>query len=279
MNYSSADDGKIFQTNPVFSKPSQFKPKGWTDTTAGYIREANQWAMCVLRNRKLMKRPYSWVVHLNLNEELPPATIKEMWPKVCRKLKDRGIVALWVREPNSLNKCHYHILIKNMISKTDLMRAIEESMPSRQVVKWRKRVEPIKNEWRLCHYIFKAKISGHNKKGIFVKDLYRSKRLLFSAKLKFKKVGTIGDFWEQDKSKKKLWDEIKAIEKRIGEGLEQPNVKRLCQHVYDFLGGYVPLKTIERSYGFSSDSEAVQNWIDSLLTGEWAEENAADSGY
>ena len=86
-------------------------------------------------------------------------------------------------------------------------------------------------------------------------------------------------FGEQGKSKKKLWDEIKAIEKRIGEGLEQPNVKRLCQHVYDFLGGYVPLKKIERSYGFSSDSDAVQNWIDSLLTGEWAEEDAADSGY
>jgi hypothetical protein len=42
MNYSSADDGKIFQTNPVFHKPSQFKPKGWTETTSGYIREANQ---------------------------------------------------------------------------------------------------------------------------------------------------------------------------------------------------------------------------------------------
>ena len=78
MNFRSADDGKIFQKNPVFSKPSQFKPKGWTDTTVGYIREANQSAMCILRNRKLMTRPYSWVVHLDLNEELPPTTIKEM---------------------------------------------------------------------------------------------------------------------------------------------------------------------------------------------------------
>jgi hypothetical protein len=40
--YSSADVGKIYQTNPVYSNPSQFKPKGWTDTTPGYIREANQ---------------------------------------------------------------------------------------------------------------------------------------------------------------------------------------------------------------------------------------------
>ncbi|MEI8019048.1 MAG: hypothetical protein WCH39_12675 [Schlesneria sp.] len=278
ITYSSADDGKIFQTNPVFSKPSQFKPKGWTDTILGYMREANQWARCILRNRKLMRRPYSWVVHLNLNEELPPKTIKEMWPKVCRKLKDRGIVALWVREPNRLNKCHYHILIKNQINKSDLMKAIEESMPSREVVKWRKRVEPIKKEWRLCHYNVKAKIRGRNKKGIMVEDLYRPKRLLFLAKLKFKKVGTIGDFWGRGKNKKKLWDEIKAIEKQIGEGLEKPNVKRLCGYVYDFLDGYVPLKKIERSYGFWSDSEGVQNWIESLLTDEWAEEDAADNG-
>ena len=111
-----------------------------------------------------------------------------------------------------------------------------------------------------------------------VEDLYRPKRLLFVAKLKFKKIGTIGDFWEGGKNKKKLWDEIKAIEKRIGEGLEKPNVKRLCGYVYDFLDGYVPLKKIERSYGFSSDSEGVQNWIESLLTDEWAEEDATVDG-
>ena len=279
MNYSSADDGKIYQTNPVYSKPSQFKPKGWTDTTLGYIREANQWAKCILRNRHLMKRPYSWVVHLNLNEEIPPKTIKEMWPKVCRKLKDRGIVALWVREPNSLNKCHYHILIKNLISKSDLMKAIEESMPSREVVKWRKRVEPIRTEWWLYHYIVKAKVSGENKKGIMVKDLYGPKRLLFLAKLKFKKVGTIGSFWEQGKNKKKIWDDIKAIEKQIAEGLEKPNMKRLSEYVYDFLGGCVPLKKIERFYGYSSNSQGLQNWIDSLLTDQWAEEDATLDGY
>ena len=272
MNYSSASSSKIYQEKPAFSKPSHHKPKGWTDSTLGYIREARQWAMCILRNRRLMRRPYSWVVHLNLNEELPAKTIKEMWPKVCRKLKERGIVALWVREPNRLNKCHYHILIKNNISMADLKRAIEDAMPSRKVVKWRKRVEPIKHEWRLCHYIVKAKIRGHNKKGIMVEDLYRHKRLLFVAKLKFKKVGTIGDFWEQGKNKKKFWDEIKTIEQRIGEGLDKPNVKRLCQHVFDFLGGFVPLKKIERSYGYDADGPAVQDWIESLLTTEWTDD-------
>jgi hypothetical protein len=274
MTYSSAASSRIYQQKPAFSKPSHHKPKGWTDSVLGYINEARQWARCLLRNRRLMGRPYTWVVHINLNEEYPPDQISPMWKKVARKLEDRGIVCFWVREPNRLNKLHYHIIVKNEISEADLKKAIEESMPSRKVVKWRKRVEPIKKEWRLCHYVVKAKIKGRNKKGIMAEDLYRDKRLLFLAKLKFRKVGTIGDFWEGGRSKKKMWKEIKAIEKQIGEGLEKPNVKRLCEYVYDFLGGCVPLKHIERSYGYDAEGPAVQDWIESLLAGEWAEEDA-----
>src|SRR5262249_25910213 len=98
MLYSSADDGRIYQSKPVYSKPSLHQPKGWTDTTLGYIREAKQWALCVIRNRTLMKRPYTWAVHINLNVEYPPDQISPMWKKVVRKLEDRGIVALWVRK-------------------------------------------------------------------------------------------------------------------------------------------------------------------------------------
>jgi len=198
-----------------------------------------------------------------------------MWKKVGRKLEDRGIICLWVREPNRLNKLHYHIIVKNHISKAELQKAIEDAMPPRSVVKWRKRVEPIINEWRLCHYIFKAKVKGHNKRGVLVDDLYAGKRLLFHANLPFRKVGTIGDFWEQGKSKKKVWDDIKAIEQKIGEGLAKPNVKRLCQYVFDFLGGYIPLKDIERSYGLDAEGPAVQQWIESLLAGEWADADHA----
>ena len=277
MQYDSADNGKIYQTHPALSRPSQFKPKGWTESEAGYINEAKQWAMCVWRNRKLMKRPYTWAVHINLNEEFPVDQVSPMWQKVSRKLQDRGVVALWVREPNRLNKLHYHLIIKSEVGKAQLKRDIEEAMPPRSVVKWRKRVEPVKNEWRLCHYVFKAKVKGRNKKGVMVNDLYRHKRLLFLPKMPFKKVGTIGDFWEGGKSKKKLWDDIKAIEKRIAEGLEKPNVKRLCKYVYELLGETVPLKQIERSYGHDDNSRAVKNWIKSLLAGQWAEEKATMS--
>ena len=278
MNYSSPDDGKLYQHRSTYSKPSQYQPKGWTDTVLGYQREAKQWAMCLLRNRRLMNRPYTWAVHINLNEEFPPDQIGPMWQKVSRKLEDMGIVAVWVREPNSLNKLHYHIIVKNVIGKTALKKAIEDAMPSRKIVQWRKRVEPIKNEWRLCHYVVKAKVKGRNKKGVLVEDLYRTKRLLFKANMPFRKVGTIGDFWEQGKSKTKLWNDIKAIEKKIGDGLENPNVKRLAEYVHDYINGYIPLKKIERSFGHDADEPVVKDWIEQLLAGEWAEEYAAVDG-
>lgn len=44
--YDRADAAKIYQTNPHYSRPSQFRPKGWTDSVASYINEAKQWAMC-----------------------------------------------------------------------------------------------------------------------------------------------------------------------------------------------------------------------------------------
>lgn len=202
MNYSSASSSKLYQENPAFSKPSLHKPKGWTDSVLGYINEAKQWAMCLLRNRRLMKRPYTWAVHINLNDEIPPGQIAPMWNKVARKLNDRGIVCFWAREPNRLNKLHYHIIVKNNISKDALKQAIEDAMPSRSVVKWRKRVEEIKNEWRLCHYVVKAKVRGRNKHGVMVDDLYRYKRLLFHPKMPFKKVGTVSDFGSKARARR-----------------------------------------------------------------------------
>lgn len=33
-----------------------------------------------------------------------------------------------------------------------------------------------------------------------------------------------------------------------------------------------PLKDIERAYGFHANSDAVQDWIETLLTTEWADD-------
>jgi hypothetical protein len=68
-----------------------------------------------------------------------------------------------------------------------------------------------------------------------------------------------------------MWDDIKAIEKKISEGLERPNVRRLADYVYDLIGGFIPLMTIERSFGAEADNPVVQEWLERLLEDEWVE--------
>ena len=203
------DNGStIYQTDPIISKPSQFKAKGWCETVEGYLYEATKLAQCILRNQHNMRRSYEWSVTINLDTQLAPNAISASWTKTCRTLRRCGIVALWVREPNKANKIHYHLIIKNKISKKELENTIEDAMPPREIIPWRKCVEPIRDDWYYCHYIAKARIGKMD-------DRYADKRLLFKARLKLKKYGTIGAFWEPSKSKeeRRLWEEIKAIEK------------------------------------------------------------------
>jgi hypothetical protein len=41
-------------------------------------------------------------------------------------------------------------------------------------------------------------------------------------------------------------------------------VRKLAKHVHDLINGYYPLKTIERNFGYSAQSAAVQDWIAAL---------------
>jgi hypothetical protein len=95
---------------------------------------------------------------------------------------------------------------------------------------------------------------GYSGRGVC---LYAKKRLLFKANLDFKKYGTIGDFWEPGKSKKTLWQQIKDREKRIGEGLDDWSIRRLAKHVHGWFDGDVPLKEIERAFGYWHDEPAA----------------------
>ena len=271
MSSINAGNGLIYQTNPAQRQSSLYPPKGWTDSVVGYVAEARRWVSCVTRNRRRMGRPYPWVVHLNLNRELPAAEVKAMWPKVCRRLRDRGVVCLWVREANRLNKVHYHIIVKAPLCRQAVAQAIEESMPPRTEVRWQKRIEAIRDEWRLVNYVFKARIGGR-RAGKYVPDLNARKRLLFHSSLGFRKVGVVGDFWEDGASKQSLWQEVQDEERRIAEGLRRPNVEEAARHVHQLIGGHIPLDRIRRSFGFFSESEGVRAWIDSL------EEAQAGSG-
>ncbi len=262
--YCSIPDNKIYRTKPLWSKPSNFKLKSWTETVEGYLNEAKKLTACLLHNRKLARQPYTWFITIYVDVEMTPKAANDWWKKAARNLQRNGVVALWVREPTRSNKVHYHLILRSWRSKQDITRIIEESLPSRKLGRWHKNIKPVeKSDWRLLHYISKAKTAGETKSGKYVKDLYRRKRLLFKPGLGIRKHGTIGAFWV--KGKEAIWNDIKAKEKRIAEGLEQPNVKRLAQHAYEFVGGAVSLRKIERSFGYYWDSPSTQNWIEQVF--------------
>jgi hypothetical protein len=166
--------------------------------------------------------------------------------KAKRSLRDNGIVALWIREPTKSNKVHYHLILRNKISRKELEKSIRAALPQKQPGQkragWHKSIRLVNYDWQLAHYVTKAKITGYIK-GQRVADYYARKRLLFVTGLPFHKVGVIGNFWV--KSKTKMWQDVVDVEKRIGAGLDKPNVRRLAQHVHGMLGGYIPLKDIE----------------------------------
>lgn len=261
--YCSNPDDEIFQRKPIFSKPSTFKAKSWTDTVEGYLYEAKKLTTCILNNRKLMGRPYSWFVTIYVWRVLSPKEVADVWTKACRSMRLQGIAAIWVREPTRNNKVHYHLLISNPIDKTTLAKAIEGAMPCRKQLGWHKRIQPITNEWRLAHYFTKAKINGM-KNSKSVPDKFAPKRLLFKGGLSIKKYGTIGKFWVRSKSK--LWEQVKDTESRIALGLQDWRVRRLARHAFDLVGGYVPLKNIERNFGLNAHDPAIQAWVKRLFS-------------
>jgi len=263
-DHSSSSVHILYQTEPSYCEKSAHKLKGWTETLLGYFNEAEKLVQLLLRNRALMNRPYTWEVSINVEAVLSPAEITALWKKVCRKMEANGIVALWVREPSRSNHCNYHLLVKNELTKKELEDAIESAMPDRGDIPWHKQVQPIKSQFQYVRYITKAKTKAFIK-GKFILDRYADKRLLFQANLGLRKVGTIGKFWE--KPKKQMWDEIRSIEKRIGDALENPDLRRLARHIHDLFGQDLPLKKIERSFAERAGDQDVQEMLRNLRDG------------
>lgn len=270
--YGSSSAEEIFQRHPLLSKPSQFRPKSWTETIEGYLHEAKKLSVCILKNRKLLGRPYSWFVTLYVWDVMTPKEAAALWSKASRNMRRHGITALWIREPTKKNKIHYHMLVSSQQSEKDLAEVIEASMPSRKVVGWHKSIDAINERWWwLAFYITKARVKGEYQ-GRLVPDKYLTKRLLFKPHTKLRKHGTIGPFWL--KTIKAIWQEVKDQERKIAEGLADHRVRRLAKHVHELIGGYYPLKTIQRSFGLHSQSPAVQDWIAALERqrgDQWAE--------
>jgi hypothetical protein len=107
----------LFQIQPRHSSPSNFKQKGWTSTVTGYLYESDKLARLILRNMTYMDHPHTWAVTIKIKSVLTAQQIREMWPRVCRKLRNGGFVGLWVIEPHHKNTIHYHMIVSSHCSQ------------------------------------------------------------------------------------------------------------------------------------------------------------------
>lgn len=250
----------LFQSDPLYFKPSIYRAKGWTESICGYLAEAKKLTTCLLKNNQT----YKWHLTINMEEVMPAEQAAALWAKVCRNLRRHGLVAIWIREISASNKLHCHLLVINPISEKQLSRIAEVSIPKREQPRWHKRVQAIDDDpWYLLYYVTKAKISC-TLNGKLVDDLYRDKRLLFRSGLGLRKYGTIGPFWQP--SKKKIWDEVCEENKGIAEGMKQPFMKQLVEAALDLVSPSFTRKQVERRLGFFAHTTAVKNWVDQLIS-------------
>jgi len=258
---SSEDFPLIYQKKPAYSKPryQNKKPKGWTDSIESYCIEADRLTQCLLNNKILAKKPYTWFVTIKVHKTLSPIEIKEFWNSATGKFKRKGVVALWIREATRNNRIHYHLLFRSEHSEKELTSIVEYSMPPRSITRWSKSVERVKDcDYRLFQYLGKSKVAfGGNP------DIYAKKRLLLVPKKGIYKLGQIGGFWL--KSRKAIYKEKSKVEGRICLGSEQEYVRDLIQHVHTVFFPDRPIEKIARPIAYYWDSEYVQDWISKLF--------------
>ena len=99
-------------------------------------------------------------------------------------------------------------------------------------------------------YMTKAKTAKYKNGEIVSRDRWARKRVLLRQELKMRKYGTIGPFWPTGMNKEDIWNEIKAQEKKISDGLQQPGAEEYAAELHELIGGYFPLNRVRRSVGY-----------------------------
>jgi hypothetical protein len=241
---------RIFNPEPFFKKrPSPLRDTGWA-TIDGYWYESDQLARCVLLNRAYMLadgRDYTFMISLNFELELLPAEVAELWKKITKNLRKHNLVGLWVREPSPItNHVNYHLLTKSADVEAALRKSIPASVPHHLHVKpFNKRLA-----WLGARYVVKAKTPKYFNGLLVSRDRWMAKRSFFIEKVGINKYDTIGDFWEEGKSKVSLWEEIKATEKRISDGMTLPGAEELVDYLNELTQGHQGRARIRRAVGY-----------------------------
>jgi hypothetical protein len=259
-----ADDSLIYQEAPRQYLPSKYTRKSFTESEGSFLNAAKELETCIRVNERLRGTKYSWFATVVFEEILTIEVIRQTWAKVCRKLRSKGIEALWVIEPTEGNTVHFHIIVANDPGKQSLDQLLVWAMPDRSTVKWHKQVKKINNLGRLAKYITKGE-QEHFHNGRKKTDAYGTKRLLFKQSLGLRKFGHIGKFWA--KPKKAIWDEIKQDKARRVEILSN---NRKLKHLVNSVVSMMPdisRTEIERRLLVNPDCTTLLEWAETKYDG------------
>ena len=270
----------IYQLDPPITNGSNYKLKTWTDTSDGYIYEAKNLTYCLLENKKLIGKRYSWFVTINFHHTMTlkkiKAFYKENWADNCRKLQKKGLIAFWVIEVSKENKIHFHLIVLSNHTEKELDQIFEDCLPNRKFIGgWHKKIQQIdEDDFWLMHYVSKAKLTITTKKGEIIEDIYKNKRLLFKKRLGIKKHGSIGEFWF--KPIKKILKNQRLKETKIAYGKNDIDVMCYRDYIYEgVIGGSYDDKTetffankardrLTRNLSYNHDDPVQKKRIDNL---------------
>jgi hypothetical protein len=192
--------------------------------------------------------------------------MKQLWSKACRYLKNNHVIALYVCEVSRRsNRFNYHLLLRSQTPNLkDLLKFALKGVKTNIKPEV---YEPGEGRFTV-RYMTKAKTPKYRHGELATKDRWARKRVLLRQELKMRKYGTIGDFWPHGMNKDNIWDEIKAHERRISEGLQQPGAEEYARELYELIQGYFSLNRVRRSVGFYG---VPDGWIpdreNSMFTG------------
>lgn len=229
-------------------RPLGYTEDGW-HTLDGYLYESDKLARCVQwARRRYFTFEFTFFASINIMQDLTAAEMKALWSKVCRYLSGKKVAALYVCEVSRRsNRFNYHMLLR---SQTPNLSELVKFAAGN--VKTNIKVEKYDHgEGRFTvRYMTKAKTAKYKDGEIVSRDRWARKRVLLRQELKMRKYGTVGPFWPTGLNKEDIWNEIKAQEKKINDGLQQPGAEEYAAELHELIGGYFSLNRVRRSVGF-----------------------------
>lgn len=166
---------------------------------------------------------------------------------MCRYLSGKKVAALYVCEVSRRsNRFNYHMVLR--IQTPNLSELVKFAAGN---VKTNIKVEahdPGEGRFTV-RYMTKAKTAKYHNGEIVSRDRWARKPVLLRQELKMRKYGTLGPFWPTGMNKEDIWNAIKAHEKKINDGFQQPGADEYARELHELTQGYFSLDYVRHSVG------------------------------